>query len=206
MIKTIKNYCVHKEIEYPNEYINSLYMRYDLARYAKKEIDILFSKTINDVKIDKFGFGNFDNVVKILLYKTMINMESAINMGYSLYEITAQIINFVFMEKHLEEHDVAFNKLSKNIKDGEIKRRIESIEKSYEKKYLFSFMNTVKHRKLIDIRYQFAPNKGPIVKEFKYRDHNFKETNYEDVFTMIDRTMENLENLLNSIIEKKEHL
>jgi hypothetical protein len=83
-------------------------------------------------------------------------IEAALQNLHSIADILCQIINVVLLESKLHESEVNVPKTIQELNDrnlDKVKIALENLCNSYEFKYIAAFVNTIKHRRLLDTEY-----------------------------------------------------
>ncbi|MCG6134320.1 MAG: hypothetical protein MET45_06610 [Nostoc sp. LLA-1] len=91
-------------------------------------------------------------------------LEAALQNLHSITDILCQIINIVLLQSTLHEANVRVKTVTQELKKREIikvQTALENLENSCEFKYVAAFVNTIKHRRLLDYDYhgEFGKNK-----------------------------------------------
>lgn len=116
---------------------------------------------------------------------------------HSLMDLLAQVVNDSILEEHkqrLDEKDVRFttvtDKLDKiNTADSKaISKAMDDLRNCHEFEYLNAFVNTIKHRSLVNIQLSIrhsAPNPPQVglwFKQFSYKSHTYQETEAKQIY------------------------
>lgn len=117
--------------------------------------------------------------------------EATLQALHSLADILAQVINIVILRPVLPEDDVSlhrvYGQLQRNNVAPDVTSAIDNFMKSAEYKYTNGFVNTIKHRRLIDVEYrieggtEIAYREGLRFKQFQYKGENFPEKWVEEI-------------------------
>jgi hypothetical protein len=113
------------------------------------------------------------------------NVEATAQVLHSMADIVAQIINKVILEGKNED-DITLGKvfieLNKYANTKEITTAIKKLNNSPEFEYMNAFVNTIKHRRLLDTTYYLLreghiPNmtKGICFQEFEYKGKKYEK-------------------------------
>jgi hypothetical protein len=181
-----------------SEYANSLNWRYHRAKFhAEKSRAILkrlFAKS--------FTFG--DQRYKRAAFSYEAHVEACILSLHAMADILSQIINIVLLQNRFHEHTVYLKKIKSNMEKNritpEIVVKLKELVNCNEFRYIESFSNTIKHRRLIKthFRAEFGGNsrneEGLVFREFSYKDVSYPETWGSDI---IDKYLKKIFELVN---------
>jgi len=122
-------------------------------------------------------------------------IEAALQASHSLADIIAQILNIVILEGHFPEAHVSINKVHRELNRRgiatDVDRAVQVFLDSPEYQYTNGFVNTIKHRNLIDTDFQDefgvgARNEhGMRFKSFTYNDDVFPITWASDIVNLM---------------------
>ena len=122
---------------------------------------------------------------------TEANVESTAQLLHSMADIMAQIINKVIL-KGKDEENISLGKvlveLQKHNNIKEIVTAIKKLKNSPEFEYINAFVNTIKHRRLLDTTYYMVRNgsipnmtKGICFQEFEYKGKKYEKMFANDI-------------------------
>jgi hypothetical protein len=108
-------------------------------------------------------------------YKAMLvseaNMLACIHAVRALYEVFAQLVNFLLLNELLTVKECNLHKVTEKLHDSELKSLLEELLKYDEYVYVAAFVNTAKHRYLVGQVLNVEANSGNaelFVREFEY--------------------------------------
>jgi hypothetical protein len=209
-ISNLRKFCTDNGINFPNEYIQSFEKRFNRSRLARDHIRNQWKNI--ELKTKEQNLIRLDNeLVSELIDTSALYIEAMMNIAYSLFEIYAQVINICFLNEKYTVDSCSFANIVNDLANiPSIKKKIENINKSEEKKYVFAYMNTTKHRELINTKWSFIKNEsgeyiGPVVNCFTYNGDTFNEKNLIFLTNAIEKIKEQLMDLLLDVMKTKGH-
>ena len=165
--------------------------------FTHKEININDSEKVNAFKTAQFQSETY--------------IEAAAQNLHSLADIFCQILNKVLLNSRLHEADVSTRKIIKELQDEkntqEIVTALEDLQDSHEFKYIAAFVNTIKHRRLLDTEYygEFGLGKSNIIgvrfQGFEYEKLKKPIERYDDTFAekIVNVYMRRIFDLINGV-------
>ena len=111
-------------------------------------------------------------------------MEAALQNIHSILDVLNQIINLLLLDSELTSKNVTYNNVKKGLSDRNINNIKEALKNLYECQeftYIADFVNTIKHRHLIDTDYKleiglYTKNTmGVHFVQFSYDSRNHKD-------------------------------
>ncbi len=181
--------CQQKKLPDSRIYQEALFWKREKAELLAKQ-----SKEVWDVFWSTYGEINKQKPKTIeafrnALLKSETYIESAAQNLHSLADIICQIINQAVLKSQFDEGEVSIKKiigeLQKDNSKKDIENALEQLRDSDEFKYISAFVNTIKHRRLLDTDYygEFGQGKsntmGVRFLSFQYGKRNNLQ-NYRD--------------------------
>jgi|GEM_PF-6231902 len=206
LIERIGLYCNNKAVEPPTDIINSLLIRKYRAGLACILIGDQWGNIIKETKATSSVLRLDGEVVSRLVDTASIYLEATMNIGYSFYDLFAQIINCSILENHFSKRKCSFTEVTKELeKKPDLKTICTAIKKSSCKQYFFDYMNTTKHRELIDTKWSIKSvigikYNGPVLCAFEFDGVHHPNKNLDDVRKLIDESFKELLEFLASIL------
>lgn len=128
--------------------------------------------------------------------------EAAAQVLHSMADILAQIVNKAVLKTPLSEAQVSLGRVCKELKRRNcapiVVSKIESLQNSKEFEYLNAFVNTMKHRHLLDTNYRAEfgngtrNEEGIRFKAFKYRGRSYSTVWGRDILDGYKKRIANL--------------
>jgi hypothetical protein len=210
LTKRVDLYCKNKSIESPKDIINSLLVRNYRARLACDLVDGLWGNIINEAKVKNHVLRLSGKVSSKLIDTASLYLEATMNIGYSFYDLFAQIINCSILENHFSKRECSFSEVLKELeKKHGLDTICATIKSSSYKKYFFHYMNTTKHRELINTKWSIKSASGikyngPVICAFEFDGFPHPNQNLDDVRRLIDESFKELLNFLAYILSDAE--
>jgi hypothetical protein len=121
--------------------------------------------------------------------------EAALQALHSMGDVLAQIVNVVVLNSQLKEHQVSLKRVKRELLEQGIApvvaNSIQLMLASDEFKYTEAFVNTIKHRRLLDAQFSAHFDKtdgyrhGLRFKPFAYKQTSFPEKSVIDIINVI---------------------
>lgn len=105
------------------------------------------------------------------------HIQSSIYSSRALYDIFSHLINNVFLDKKIEVHKCSIDIVARELRDGVFKTALLSSVKSDSYLYVNAFVNTIKHRDLVDLNssIDFVNSRSGVkFNGFKYYNNTFE--------------------------------
>jgi hypothetical protein len=182
LIENIDNIEVHFER------IKSISRSMDLLQYhlytAKKANDLILPKNQREaielvfIPESKQDFA-FETKLKI-----QANTLASIHTVRSIYDLFAQLVNGLLLIPPLPVYSCDFIKVTEKLPSSELKIYLKELSQSDEFLYINAFVNTIKHRNLVDFEASIKFDTGISGVEFKafsYSSRDFPAMWAEDV-------------------------
>jgi len=117
------------------------------------------------------------------VFASTAETEAAAQALFSMGDILAQIVNKSVLKEPLPEAQVSLPEVHKHLEEQGyapiVVAQIESLQKSNEFKYLSAFVNTIKHRHLLDINFRAERGEGTRnTQGIRFKDFEYKGRNY----------------------------
>lgn len=149
-----------------------------------------YHKQLAKDSVDKVEPKNTLNAIELVLtpreksayYRTQklviqANTQACIHYARSIHDLFAQLTNGLLLKKPLGVHDCDIKKLREKLEASQLKNLIDTLLESQDFAYVEAFVNTMKHRNLIQfgafISFETGLS-GVRFKEFKYSGKTFK--------------------------------
>lgn len=206
LTKRVGLYCKKLSIEPPTDIINSLLTRKYRAGLACILISDQWGNIIKETKANNSVLRLGGEVVLRLIDTASIYLEATMNIGYSYYDLFAQIINSAILENHFSKRECSFAVVIKELEKKQgLKTICTTINRSSCKKYFFDYMNTTKHRELIDTKWNIKSASGigyngPVLCAFEFDGVHHPNKNLDAVRKLIDDSFQELLDFLASLL------
>jgi len=167
-------------------YISTIHLKKRKADYHAEKSEKLWKELFNRSAI-RFSSRYFRETMD----SATTDVEAMVQALHSTGDILAQVVNLAVLgSKGLLEEKVNVNQVLKRMKKQKIALDVQKplllFKKSDEFQYISAFCNTIKHRKLLDIKYHthcdfikkgvYRIEEGVRFKEFTYRGKTFPVT------------------------------
>ncbi|EGQ9232893.1 TPA: hypothetical protein ACVU5U_001153 [Vibrio parahaemolyticus] len=176
-IKQLKLHLeTNSEISEKNaDYLDSLSRCIEIFDYHKEEAYSVIEKfDSSDLKFGlKFVLSTGDQRAEHE-YSTLVaqaHIHAALQSSRAMYDIFAQLLNSLLAKEPIEIHRCDISKVFKLLPDGALKSQLEATLNGYDYSYVSGFVNTIKHRNLVQCGRQldFIENRASIrIKSFSY--------------------------------------
>lgn len=187
--------CQQKKLPDSRIYQKALFWKQkkaELLAEQSKEVWDIFWSTYGKINKQK---PKTIEAFKDTQFKSETYIESAAQILHSLADIVCQIINKAVLKSQLDEGEVSMKtiirELQKDNSKKDIETALEQLRDSHEFKYISAFVNTIKHRRLLDTDYygEFGQGKsntmGVRFLSFQYGKgnnlQNYRETSAETI-------------------------
>lgn len=195
-IPKFKKLCSSVDIPYPRTYTLALLRKMELINYH--------SKRALEVWRELFKRHSKISITDSEWIKTEIASEAhATAMAshlHSMADIMAQIVNRVVLKNLLKEGKVNINGVAKEVKNKKVKRVIKNLIEDTYFEYVKAFVNTTKHRYLVDREYAFEMRKGWYTQGIRFKGFNYKGKTYDKVWVK-DLVTKYKQKIINRIIQ-----
>jgi len=217
------------QVEKTKIYTNSFNKKLAFARFHAEEIRRIYEEFLTKNKISKIPLithkillSASDPIINRDFYETIFMIEANIIAYAQAFHSLADILShIIFYGLEIENYNCSFNKDSISIKKvsdfingylyGDlITNQVEKLFHCNEFKYLEGFVNTTKHRSLVETKHSIEftdPQKyGVKIYPFNYNVNKFQKKWSEDFITIdfkiiLDRLI-NIGNSINNCLEK----
>lgn len=186
-----QNICLKRNLPDTTVYQDTLSRKEIRAKYFGKKAQLIL--TYADLNSSITGGEFEDNDWIRVFFKYESNIEAALQAAHSMTDTIAQIINVVILNSHFSEGDVSLKKVSKKLSSPcnapIVSQAIQQLLNSKEFNYINSFVNTIKHRSLVDAEYRIEFGKetcnraGIKFREFKYCGNTYPVTWGDDIIS-----------------------
>ncbi|EPM4326308.1 hypothetical protein ACTJ27_004271 [Vibrio vulnificus] len=157
------------------DYLDSLARCIEIFDYHKEEAYTVIERLdSSDLKFGlKFVLSTGEQLAEHE-YSTLVvqaNIHAALQNSRAMYDIFAQLLNSLLVKIPMEVHRCDISKVSKLLPDGAIKSQLEATLSAYDYSYVSGFVNTIKHRNLVQCgrHLDFIENRASIrIKSFSY--------------------------------------
>lgn len=182
----------HSDNTFAIENIKSIDRAIDIFRYhfeqAKSQNDLILADTPTEQM--RLIFPPEDKREELWKRKLAIqaNTQACIHSARSIHDLFAQLINSLLLSNPIAIHHCDVHKVTQKIEDIELKKAMSSLLDSYEFQYVNAFVNTIKHRNLVDFgaSVSLVENKSGVqFKSFKFNDILYEKMWVEDVLILI---------------------
>lgn len=167
--------------------IRSMSKTIDIYEYHKSEAYRLIKK--NEPKSSREAMELvFQPSEEIYFDKLSIqaHIQSAIYNSRALYDIFSHLINKIFLNGKIRVNDCSIGKVKEKLKDGRFKLALSSIIETESYLYINAFVNTIKHRDLVELTasIDFVNSRSGIkFNEFQYNQKTFESLWAVEVLT-----------------------
>ena len=124
------------------------------------------------------------------------NVQAALHNARAVYDLLAQLINKALLNNKFTVKDCSLHKVRNELADSELKQFLLTLNSSQSFKYVNAFVNTIKHRDLVNLNAQidFVENRSGIrFSSFIYEGKEYPSLWAEDA-------LQNTLNVKNDII------
>ncbi|WP_413110771.1 hypothetical protein [Thaumasiovibrio sp. DFM-14] len=192
-IKALKDHSIalNGEDKSTIERINSTSRAIDIFCYHLEQ-----AKTQNDLTIGSTPREQMELVMppeeKMLeVWKRKLaiqaNTQACIHTARSIHDLFAQLVNGLLFQNPIAVHDCDVYKVTQKLEDGELKTALSNLLGSFEFKYVNAFVNTIKHRNLVDFGalVSFEENRSGVqFNGFKFKGEPYDKLWAEDVLKL----------------------
>jgi len=157
------------------------------ASYHAEQYDEIWSRLFSSSDEIQVGGEDWNKAQ----FASEAHTEAATQVLHSMVDILAQIINKVVLRDGLPEDKVTLNSIVRELgKQGianKIVAAIDKLQNSEEFRYINAFVNTIKHRRLLDTTYRLEYGKGKrnekavCFREFEYKGDSYGFTWATDI-------------------------
>ncbi|MER0399205.1 hypothetical protein ABRZ58_22710, partial [Vibrio vulnificus] len=184
-IKQLKEH-LERQGELPEQYtgfLDSVARCIDIFEYHKEEAyEIITSLDSTDTKTGLRCILSRDNIQKEEQEYKMLAVQShlhaALQNARSMYDILAQLLNALLVLEPIPIHKCYISDVHKSLPSGNVKAELDNILSSHEYRYINGFVNTIKHRNLVQCGQfvDFIENRYSIrVRAFSYAGTNYEQ-------------------------------
>ncbi|ELB2927343.1 hypothetical protein QNE77_001978 [Vibrio alginolyticus] len=176
-IRSLKHHLdsLGEQPEHYIEYLDSVTRAIDIFEYHKAEAFSLISKLDSDdpemaMRL-VFTLDSEKNDLENEVIGAQAHLHAALQNARSMYDILAQLLNALLVHEPLPIHTCDIGKVYDALPEGNVKTELEKILASYEYQYVNSFVNTIKHRNLVQFNRQLDLREGRAsirIKPFSY--------------------------------------
>lgn len=160
-IKKFQSECSNQGITGVEPYLGAfLAKQWRVQQFGEKAQDgwkEFFSASKTDVAVG-------DKDWKVMQMTVESYVEAALQALHSMADIMAQLINVTVLNSHLDESDVSLgavtNPRNPNIDGSNVANAVENLKQSSDFLYVQAFVNTIKHRRLLDTEYRMELSAG----------------------------------------------
>ncbi|REL36342.1 hypothetical protein [Thalassotalea euphylliae] len=112
------------------------------------------------------------------------NIQSSLYSARAIYDLFAQLLNSLLLDKPLATNNCDFFKLQRKLPESKLKNYLNYLSSTIEFQYVNAFLNTIKHRNLVSFSalYDFESDKGGVrFGSFDYNGTKFPRMWAQDV-------------------------
>jgi len=185
-VEDFRKLCQEKEIGDTTTYQNTLHWKIALVNFHAEKSQNVWDELYNKLNEGKKSISINDPEWGEAEFASEAHTVAAAHALHSMADIMAQIVNIVVINGRFSEGQVTMKKILKHLDDNsiapQIKIVIEHLLNSSEFRYIDAFVNTIKHRNLIDTNWglEYGEGKrneaGVRFKEFKYNGYLYPLT------------------------------
>lgn len=154
-IRELKNHLdlLGEQPEHYIEYLDSVSRVIDIFEFHKVEAFSVISRLDSDDPkmamrlVFSIDFERID--VENEVISAQAHLHAALQNVRSMYDILAQLLNALLVREPIPIHLCDICKVCKSLPNGNVKTELEKILASFEYQYVNSFVNTIKHRNLV---------------------------------------------------------
>ncbi|WP_408672791.1 hypothetical protein [Vibrio cholerae] len=157
------------------EYLDSVCRVIDIFEFHKAEAFSLINRLdSDDPKMAMrliFSMGSERADVENEVISAQAHLHAALQNVRSMYDILAQLLNALLVHEPLPIHSCDICKVCNSLPNGKVKAELEKTLASFEYQYVNSFVNTIKHRNLVQFNRQLDLLEGRAsirIKSFSY--------------------------------------
>jgi hypothetical protein len=178
----------NEESELDIERIKSIDRAIDIYRYhlhqAKTQNDLVQAGTPREQM--KLIFPSEENREEIWQRKIAIqaNTQACIHSARAIHDLFAQLINSLILDSKVPVFKCDINIVTKELQSSDLKEHLQALLDSHEFKYVNAFVNTIKHRNIVEFGslISFETNEcGVRFKGFKFNGSTYDQKWAEDV-------------------------
>jgi len=180
--------CNNEGSELNIERIKSIDRAIDIYRYhlhlAKTQNDLVQAETPRDQM--RLIFPPEENREEIWERKLAIqaNTQACIHSARAIHDLFAQLVNSLVLDSEVPVSNCDINKVTKGLQSSDLKEHLRALLDSDAFKYVNAFVNTIKHRNIVEFSslISFETNEcGVRFKGFRFNGSEFDQMWVEDV-------------------------
>jgi hypothetical protein len=191
-----RSIAINGEDKLTIERINSTSRAIDIFCYHLEQAKIQNDLTKNDLTIGSTLLEKMELVIppeekRLELWERKLsiqaNTQACIYTARSIHDLFAQLVNGLLFQNPIAVHDCDVYKVTQKLEDGELKTTLSNLLGSFEFKYVNAFVNTIKHRNLVDFGtlVSFEENRSGVqFKGFKFKGEPYDKLWAEDVLKL----------------------
>lgn len=164
------------------DYLDSVSRCMDIFDYHKGEAyEVMDSLSSTDTKAGlRLVFATADARTELedSILISQAHLHAALQNSRAMYDILAQLLNALLVLEPRPIHQCYIRDVHQSLPSGNVKTELNSILNSYEYNYVNGFVNTIKHRNLIQCgqHVDFVEKRSSIrVKPFLYAGENYEQ-------------------------------
>lgn len=183
----LRNLCTNKGLPDSKIYQEALLWKQQRASYHAEQYDEIWRELFSSSTEIQVGGQDWNKAQ----FASEAHVEAAAQVLHSMADILAQIINKAVLCDDLREDDVSLSsvipKLRGKSKAHKIVAAIDKLQNSTEFRYISAFVNTIKHRRLLDRIYhaEYGENKrnekAVCFRKFEYKGNCYGFTWATDI-------------------------
>ncbi|HHF0488762.1 TPA: hypothetical protein ACPHTX_004147 [Vibrio antiquarius] len=184
-IKQLKEH-LERQGELPEQYIDfldSVDRCIDIFEFHKEEAyEIIVNLDSTDTKVGLRRVLSRNNIQEEdLEYKVLAvqaHLHAALQNARAMYDILAQLLNALLVLEPRPIHKCYITDVYESLPNGKVKVELDNILSSHEYRYVNGFVNTIKHRNLVQCgqSVDFIENRYSIrIKAFSYSGVNYEQ-------------------------------
>ncbi|PKM17171.1 MAG: hypothetical protein CVV11_20615 [Gammaproteobacteria bacterium HGW-Gammaproteobacteria-15] len=164
------------------EYLDSVIRTIDIFEFHKDEAFSVLS-TLDSVAPEMamklvFSMGSEKNDLENKVISVQAHLHAALQNVRSMYDILAQLLNALLVHDPIPIHLCDICKVFKALPNGNVRSELEKILASFEYQYVNSFVNTIKHRNLVQFNRHLDLLEGRAsirIKPFSYSGNSYEQ-------------------------------
>lgn len=164
------------------EYLDSVSRVIDIFEFHKIEAFSVISRLDSDdpeiVMRIVFSLDSERNNLENEVIIAQAHLHAALQNVRSMYDILAQLLNALLVYEPIPAHSCDICRVCKSLPNGNVKTELEKILASFAYQYVNSFVNTIKHRNLVQFNRQLDLLEGRAsirIKPFSYSGNFYEQ-------------------------------
>ncbi|MCS0272965.1 hypothetical protein, partial [Vibrio alginolyticus] len=183
-IRELKNHLdlLGEQPEHYIEYLDSVARVIDIFEFHKAEAFSVFSRLDSDEPEMAmrlvFSLGSEKAELESEVISAQAHLHAVLQNVRSMYDILAQLLNALLVHEPIAVHLCDICRVCEALPDGNVRTELEKILASFEYQYVNSFVNTIKHRNLVQFNRQLDLREGRTsirIKPFSYSGNFYEQ-------------------------------